>query len=80
MEGKKLHLITEEIRYVETTDLFQFSGISGEFAYHGHRVKMYDSCISALDTVYARMEEDKRDLRIEELLLHKNFIVRLKGL
>ena len=38
---------------------------------------MYDSCISALDTVYARMEEDKRDLRIEELLLHKNFIVRL---
>ena len=51
-------------------------GFPGEFAYHGHRVKVYDSNTSALDSVFTRMEEDKRDLRIDGLLLHKNFIVR----
>ena len=41
-------------------------------------MKVYDSYVSALDLVYTRMEEDKKDLRNDGLLLHKNFIVRFK--
>ncbi|XP_064602416.1 LOW QUALITY PROTEIN: 3-hydroxybutyryl-CoA dehydrogenase-like [Liolophura sinensis] len=48
--------------------------IAGELAYHGHRVKVYDSNMNSLNTVFERMEEDKRYLRTEGLLTHKNFI------
>jgi len=47
----------------------------GEMAYHGHRVKIYDNNLNALDSAYYRIEEDKKLLRDEGLLLHKNFIV-----
>ncbi|KAK2168394.1 hypothetical protein LSH36_17g09002 [Paralvinella palmiformis] len=48
--------------------------IAGEMAYHGHRVKIYDNNLNALDSAYYRIEEDKKLLRDEGLLLHKNFI------
>ncbi|KAL5008765.1 hypothetical protein ScPMuIL_014346 [Solemya velum] len=48
--------------------------IAGEMAYHGHRVKIYDSNIAALNLVFERLEEDKKNLREEGLMLHKNFI------
>ncbi|XP_060067580.1 probable 3-hydroxybutyryl-CoA dehydrogenase [Ylistrum balloti] len=48
--------------------------IAGELAYHGHRVKIYDSSIKNLNSVYQRMEEDKKNLREEGLLLQKSFI------
>lgn len=48
--------------------------IAGELAYHGHRVKIHDSSLKNLNSVFQRMEEDKKNLREEGLLLHKNFI------
>ncbi|XP_013395922.1 peroxisomal fatty acid beta-oxidation multifunctional protein AIM1-like [Lingula anatina] len=48
--------------------------IAGEMAYHGHRVKMYDSNTNQLNSVYERIEEDKRHLRREGLMSHRNFI------
>ncbi len=44
-------------------------------AYHGHRVKLFDNNIDALNSAHERMEEDKKQLREEGLLPHKNFIV-----
>ena len=44
-------------------------------AYHGHRVKLFDNNIEALNSAHERMEEDKKQLREEGLLPHKNFIV-----
>ncbi|ELU17936.1 hypothetical protein CAPTEDRAFT_222534 [Capitella teleta] len=48
--------------------------IAGEMAYHGHRVRIFDSNLNALNSVYQRLEEDKQTLRNEGLLPHKNFI------
>ena len=36
---------------------------------------MYDSSLDALNAAFDRMEEDKRMLREEGLMAHKNFIV-----
>ena len=44
-------------------------------AYHGHRVKLFDNNIEALNSAHEKMEEDKKQLREEGLLPHKNFIV-----
>ena len=49
----------------------------GEFAYHGHRVKLYDTNEKALNSAYARIEEDKAFLRDEGLLASTNFVVIL---
>ncbi|XP_045175082.2 3-hydroxybutyryl-CoA dehydrogenase-like [Mercenaria mercenaria] len=48
--------------------------IAGEFAYHGHRVKIYSSHLESLNTVFQRMEEDKQQLRQDGILLNRNFI------
>ncbi|CAH1792547.1 unnamed protein product [Owenia fusiformis] len=48
--------------------------IAGEFAYHGHRVKIHDINLNALNTVYERCESDKKELREEGLLAQRNFI------
>lgn len=48
---------------------------SGELAYHGHRIKLYDSNISALNSAFQRIEEDRRCLIEEGLLPTKNFVV-----
>ena len=49
--------------------------ILGELAYHGHRVKMYDANIDALNSAYQRIEEDKQHLQQDGLLQQLNFIV-----
>jgi len=49
--------------------------VAGEMAYHGHRVKLHDAKVNALNTAYDRIEEDKRQLREEGLLPNRNFIV-----
>jgi hypothetical protein len=51
--------------------------IAGEMAYHGHRVKMYDSNVNMLDSAHGRIEEDKRQLQKDGLLPHPNFVVGL---
>lgn len=48
--------------------------IAGEMAYYGHRVKIHDVNIGALNSVYGRMENDKEELRNEGLLLTNNYI------
>lgn len=48
--------------------------IAGEFAYHGHRVKIYSNDSTSLNSVYERMEEDKRYLKASGILLNKNFV------
>ncbi|KAJ8308799.1 hypothetical protein KUTeg_014311 [Tegillarca granosa] len=48
--------------------------IAGELAYFGHRVKIHDKNVLTLNSVFNRMEEDKKNLRDEGLLLQKNFI------
>jgi len=48
---------------------------SGELAYHGHRVKMYDANTDSLNSAFERIEEDKQHLRQEGLLPQLNFIV-----
>lgn len=48
-------------------------------AYHGHRVKVHDVDLNALNSAYLRIEEDKKNLREEGLLAHKNFVVREKN-
>ncbi len=52
-----------------------FHRFPGEMAYHGHRVKLFDNNIDALNSAHERIEEDKKQLREEGLLSHKNFIV-----
>jgi hypothetical protein len=49
--------------------------VSGELAYHGHRVKIWDINITALNSVYKVLEEDKKLLRDDGLLFQKNFVV-----
>ena len=49
--------------------------VTGELAYHGHRVKIHDSNVANLNSVHLRMEEDKAKLMKEGLLLSKNFVV-----
>ncbi|KAL3873919.1 hypothetical protein ACJMK2_036996 [Sinanodonta woodiana] len=44
------------------------------FAYHGHRVKVYDNNLPALNSAYSKLDEDMKQLRDEGLLLHKRFI------
>ena len=51
--------------------------LAGEMAYHGHRVKVHDNNLGALNCVYERIEADKKELREEGLMSHKNFIVRI---
>lgn len=48
--------------------------IAGEFAYHGHRVKIYSNQLDSLNSVFQRMEEDKQQLRQDGILQSKNFI------
>lgn len=48
---------------------------SGEMAYHGHRVTLYDSNVNTLNGVYYRLNEDKQNLREEGLLPTNNFVV-----
>ncbi|XP_046333342.2 3-hydroxybutyryl-CoA dehydrogenase-like [Haliotis rufescens] len=48
--------------------------IAGELAYHGHRVKITDNDVRALNNVYERLQEDKMMLHSEKLMPHKNFI------
>ena len=48
---------------------------SGELAYHGHRVKMFDSQTANLNSAFARIEEDKQHLREEGLLTTNEFVV-----
>ena len=48
---------------------------TGEFAYHGHRVKLYDHNEAALNSAYSRIEEDKAYLIEEGLLASQNFVV-----
>jgi uncharacterized protein with GYD domain len=52
-----------------------FLPFSGELAYHGHRVKVYDHNINILNSTYERIEEDKKSLREGGLMTHKNFVV-----
>ncbi|XP_048735230.1 3-hydroxybutyryl-CoA dehydrogenase-like [Ostrea edulis] len=48
--------------------------IAGELAYHGHRVKIWDVNIEALNAVYRILEEDKKQLTEDGLLFQKNFV------
>ena len=48
---------------------------TGEFAYHGHRVKLYDHNEAPLNSAYSRIEEDKAYLIEEGLLASQNFVV-----
>lgn len=48
--------------------------IAGELAYHGHRVKIWDVSIPALNAVYNIIEDDKKQLREDGLLFQKNFV------
>ncbi|KAK2192439.1 hypothetical protein NP493_31g03001 [Ridgeia piscesae] len=43
-------------------------------AYHGHRVRLYDNNVKSLNSAYMRIEEDKKYLHEQGLLLHKNFV------
>ncbi|KAK7000050.1 3-hydroxybutyryl-CoA dehydrogenase [Biomphalaria glabrata] len=48
--------------------------IAGEFAYHGHRVKIYDNSVQTLNKVYSILEDDKKQLYIDGLLPQKHFL------
>ncbi|CAL1533879.1 unnamed protein product [Lymnaea stagnalis] len=48
--------------------------IAGEFAYHGHRVKIYDSKVETLNKVYTVLEDDKKQLYLDGLLPQKHFL------
>ncbi|XP_041354547.1 3-hydroxybutyryl-CoA dehydrogenase-like [Gigantopelta aegis] len=48
--------------------------IAGELAYHGHRVKIFDSNGNALDKVFERLQDDKRMLHEEGLIPQEKFI------
>ena len=52
-----------------------FFFVSGSMAYHGHRVMVYDNKVDILNGAYEIIQEDKRVLRQEGLLLQKNFLV-----
>lgn len=48
---------------------------SGELAYHGHRVKIFDSSKDALNKVFSRLKEDRHMLQKDGLLAQENFLV-----
>ncbi|KAK3093905.1 hypothetical protein FSP39_021666 [Pinctada imbricata] len=48
--------------------------IAGELAYHGHKVKIHDVNVSALNKVFAILEADKKSLIEDGLLYQKNFV------
>ncbi|CAG5128725.1 unnamed protein product [Candidula unifasciata] len=48
--------------------------IAGEFAYHGHRVKIYDVSTAALNKVHDILEDDVQLLNSEGLLPQKHFL------
>ncbi|XP_038075349.1 3-hydroxybutyryl-CoA dehydrogenase-like [Patiria miniata] len=48
--------------------------IAGCMAYHGHKVKVYDSNAAALDALHSNLEVDKRELKCEGLMIHPNFL------
>ena len=50
---------------------------TGELAYHGHRVKVYDRSRQALERASNVLEEHKEQLRREECMITPNFVVRL---
>ena len=66
------YFIKEVITVVSNNILFL---AQGELAYHGHRVKVYDSQTSSLNSAYSRIEEDKRHLMEEGLLSSTEFVV-----
>ena len=49
----------------------------GELAYHGHRVKVYDRSRQALEKASNVLEEHKEQLRREECMINRDFVVRL---
>ena len=53
-----------------------FFAFLGELAYHGHRVKVYDRSRQALERASNVLEEHKEQLRREECLITRNFVVR----
>ncbi|KAL8571994.1 hypothetical protein ACOMHN_057677 [Nucella lapillus] len=48
--------------------------MAGELAYHGHRVKMFDSNKDALNKVFSRLQEDRHMLHKEGLLEQEQFL------
>jgi len=48
--------------------------LAGELAYHGHRVKIFDSNVQTLNKVRNILEDDKKQLYREGLLPQKNFV------
>lgn len=48
---------------------------TGELAYHGHRVKVYDRSRQALDHAHNVLGDHKEKLRREELMITCNFVV-----
>lgn len=48
--------------------------IAGEMAYHGHRVKMFDTNKDSLNKVCLRLKEDRHMLQKDGLLLQENFL------
>lgn len=49
----------------------------GELAYHGHRVKVYDRSRQALERASNVLEEHKEQLRREECMITRDFVVRM---
>lgn len=68
-----IHLVNPFKNYM--MKIKQHKSFAGEMAYHGHRVKLFDNNIDALNSAHERIEEDKKQLREEGLLSHRNFIV-----
>ena len=50
---------------------------TGCFAYHGHRVKIFDENTDVLDAFTANLEADKQEIRAEGLMSQPNFLVSL---
>uniref|UniRef100_A0A0B7APH7 RING-type domain-containing protein n=1 Tax=Arion vulgaris TaxID=1028688 RepID=A0A0B7APH7_9EUPU len=48
--------------------------IAGEFAYHGHRVKIYDSNTATLNKVHVILEDDRKSLCADGLLPQQYFL------
>ncbi|XP_072031906.1 3-hydroxybutyryl-CoA dehydrogenase-like [Amphiura filiformis] len=48
--------------------------IAGCFAYHGHRVKMYDVNTEVLDAFADNLEADKKEIQAEGLMAQPNFL------
>lgn len=48
--------------------------ITGELAYHGHEVRLYDENTETLNRVHLRLNEDKRALKEDGLLTQSDFV------